>query len=172
MYLARDLPRERQTIGKPQKFYKNGTFTFHISSSEYSPIGSMLLLTVPSKRIGSWGMIPNRDLRSWRPIVEMSMPSMIILPPEGSTSLKKTWIRVDFPLPVRPTTPIFSPPRKLRVTPLRTRGVFGRYLTCPPCSSKYPYQNTFQLILEENDYLTPIMPIKKPSSLTTQLRTF
>ena len=107
-------------------------FTFHISSSEYCPIGSRLLLTVPSKRTGSWGMIPNRDLRSWSPNMQMSRPSIIILPPEGSTSLKKTWIKVDFPLPVRPTTPIFSPPWMLRVMPLITRGVFGRYLTCTP----------------------------------------
>lgn len=31
----------------------DGIFTFHISSSVYCPVGSMLLLTVPSKRTGS-----------------------------------------------------------------------------------------------------------------------
>lgn len=90
----------------------------------------MLLLTVPSKRTGSWGMIPKRDLRSWRPNAEMSMPSMMIFPPDGSTNRNKTWINVDFPPPVRPTTPIFSPPVMLMLIPLRTKGVSGRYLTC------------------------------------------
>ncbi|MFS7901704.1 hypothetical protein Hanom_Chr01g00002741 [Helianthus anomalus] len=75
-------------------------------------------------------MIPNRDLRSCNPRVEMLMPSMVILPPDGSTNLNRTWIRVDFPPPVLPTTPIFSPPLMLRVIPLITKGVFGRYLTC------------------------------------------
>lgn len=111
-----------------------GKFTFQISSSEYCPIGSTLLLTVPSKRTGSWGIIPNRDRRSWSPSAQISMPSIIIFPADGSTSLNKTWINVDFPLPVRPTTPIFSPPWMLRVMPLSTKGVFGRYLTC---SSKF-----------------------------------
>lgn len=118
-----------------------------ISSSEYKPIGSILLRTVPWKRIGSWGMIPNQDLRSWRPSMQTSIPSIIIFPPEGSTSLKNTWIRVDFPLPVRPTTPIFSPPWMLRVMPLRTRGELGRYLTCSPSlqttfESKKDYEET------------------------------
>lgn len=99
--------------------------TFQISSSEYCSVGSMLLLTVPSKRTGSCGMIPNLDLRSCSPRVLISIPSMIIFPPDGSTSLNKTWINVDFPLPVRPTTPTFSPPLMSRVIPLSTSGVFG-----------------------------------------------
>lgn len=105
-------------------------YTFQISSSEYSPRGSMLLRTVPWKRTGSWGIIPNRDLRSWRPTVQMLIPSTVIFPAEGSINLNNTWMRVDFPLPVRPTTPIFSPPSMVRETPFRTRGVFGRYRTC------------------------------------------
>lgn len=44
----------------------------------------------------------------------MSIPSMIISPPRGSTNLKNTCRRVDLPLPVRPTTPIFSPPWMLK----------------------------------------------------------
>lgn len=110
---------------------------FHISSSVYCPTGSTLLLTVPSNRTGSWGIIPKRERRSWSPRVQMSMPSMIICPPVGSTSLKKTWMRVDLPLPVRPTTPIFSPPWMLRVIPLSTKGVFGRYLTCLQIAGDY-----------------------------------
>lgn len=38
--------------------------TCHISSSENRPVGSMLLLTVPSNSTGSWGITPKRDLRS------------------------------------------------------------------------------------------------------------
>jgi len=91
----------------------------------------MLLRTVPSKRTGSWGIMPKRDLRSWRPSVQMSIPSMIIFPRYGSTIRNKAWINVDLPLPVLPTTPIFSPPLMLSVTPLRTKGVFSRYLTWP-----------------------------------------
>ena len=90
----------------------------------------MLLRMVPSKRTGSWGMMPNRDLRSWSPKVQMSTPSIIIFPSEGSTILNNAWISVDFPLPVRPTTPIFSPPCMLIVMPFNTRGVLCLYLNC------------------------------------------
>ena len=121
------------------KAYKQNMCTFHISSSEYWPIWSILLLTVPSKRTGSWGIIPSRDLRSWSPNVEMSIPSITIFPAEGSTSLNNTWTRVDFPLPVRPTTPIFSPPWILNVRPLRTRGVFGRYRTCSSRKNEFNF---------------------------------
>lgn len=112
-------------------------YTFQISFSEYCPRGSILLRTVPWKRTGSWGIIPNRDLRSWRPTVQISIPSTTILPAEGSINLNNTWMRVDFPLPVRPTTPIFSPPWMVRDIPFRTRGVFSRYRTCsPPFNNK------------------------------------
>lgn len=93
----------------------------------------------------------------------MSMLSMIILPPEGSTSLKKTWIKVDFPLPVLPTTPIFSPPLMLNVMPFRTKGVLGRYLTCFPdkivitnwyCSMQIPYSKRPRTCFISNIYLS------------------
>lgn len=109
---------------------ENSLRTLHISSSEYCSSGSMLLLTVPWNRIGSWGMIPKRDLRSWSPSLQMSTPSIMMVPAEGSTSLKKTCIRVDFPLPVRPTMPILSPPLILREIPFRTSGVLNLYRTC------------------------------------------
>ncbi|KAF4366644.1 hypothetical protein G4B88_010719 [Cannabis sativa] len=60
------------------------------------------------------------------------MSSMIILPPEGSTSLKNTCINVDLPLPVRPTTPTFSPPLMLRVIPLRTKVFEVNVAMCRP----------------------------------------
>lgn len=121
----------RQTTDKDNQIKDSltgGIYTCQISSSEYCSSGSMLLLMVPSKRTGSWGMIPNRDLRSWSPKVQMSTPSMIILPSEGSTILNSAWISVDFPLPVLPTTPIFSPPCMLIVMPFNTRGVLCLYL--------------------------------------------
>jgi hypothetical protein len=61
--------------------------------------------------------------------VQISTPSMMIWPFAGSTSLNNTWIKVDLPLPVLPTTPIFSPLLMLSVMPFKIRGVFDRYLT-------------------------------------------
>lgn len=55
---------------------------------------------------------------------------MSILPPAGSTRRNNELMSVDFPLPVLPTTPILFPAGNVQVIPLRTRGMFGRYLTC------------------------------------------
>uniref|UniRef100_A0A7C8ZKD3 Uncharacterized protein n=1 Tax=Opuntia streptacantha TaxID=393608 RepID=A0A7C8ZKD3_OPUST len=52
-------------------------------------------------------------------------------------------MRVDFPLPVRPTTPTFSPPFMLTVMPLSTRGVLGLYLTCKSLISTLPCDGQF-----------------------------
>ena len=65
---------------KQSEVEKDQGNTSHISWSECWDKGSKLYLTVPLKRVGSWGIIPKRDLRSWSPIVEMSMPSTIIFP--------------------------------------------------------------------------------------------
>uniref|UniRef100_A0A0A9DLG5 Uncharacterized protein n=1 Tax=Arundo donax TaxID=35708 RepID=A0A0A9DLG5_ARUDO len=54
---------------------------------------------------------------------------MMIWPSAGSTSLNKAWTKVDLPLPVLSTTPIFSPLLILIVMPFKIRGVFCRYLT-------------------------------------------
>ena len=62
-------------------------------------------------------------------LVCMSIPSTIIFPSAGSTSLNNAWTKVDLPLPVLPTTPIFSPPLMLILIPFRIKGVLGRYLT-------------------------------------------
>jgi hypothetical protein len=106
--------------------------TFHISISRCSSRGSMFVRTVPRKRVGSWGIIPNRARRSWRPMLAMSRLSMRILPPAGSTRRKSALIRVVFPLPVRPTTPILSPALKVHVMPFNTRGEVGLYRICSP----------------------------------------
>lgn len=68
-------------------------------------------------------------LKSFNPKEHMSSPSMSILPFSGSTRRNKALINVVFPLPVLPTTPTLVPSLNVRVIPLRTNGVFGRYLT-------------------------------------------
>jgi len=104
--------------------------TSHISWSECRPRGSKLLRTVPLKSVGSWGIILNLVLRSFRPMEQISNLSISILPPAGSTRRNNELISVDFPLPVLPTTPILFPAAKVQVIPLRTSGAFGRYLIC------------------------------------------
>jgi hypothetical protein len=101
--------------------------TSHICWSENCPRGSRLYLMVPWKSVGSCGMIPKRERRSCKPIVVMSIESIIIFPPVGSTRRNSAPIKVVFPLPVRPTIPILSPPWKLQVIPCNTRGA---YLVC------------------------------------------
>lgn len=86
-----------------------------------------MVLTVPWNKIGSCGMILSRDLKSCRPILEISTPSMTILPLEGSTTLNRAWISVDFPLPVLPTIPTFFSPGIVQDTPLSTIGRDGLY---------------------------------------------
>lgn len=46
--------------------------------------------------------------KSVRPIVEMSMPSMMILPSVASTNRKNESASVLFPEPVLPNTPIYA----------------------------------------------------------------
>lgn len=107
-----------------------GIITSQIWSSAYCWSGSTFARTVPWKRVGSWGMIPNLERKSLNPKVTMSTPSITMRPPEGSTSRNKAWMRVDLPLPVLPTTPTFSPPEIVNVMPFNTIGVVGRYRNC------------------------------------------
>mmetsp|Transcript_13386 Transcript_13386/g.23033 ORF Transcript_13386/g.23033 Transcript_13386/m.23033 type:complete len:234 (+) Transcript_13386:339-1040(+) len=95
--------------------------TLYRSSSECSLNGSRLLRMVPEKRTGSCGMMDNFDRRSRRPMRPVSMPSMTMEPLAGSTNRNRDCTSVDFPAPVRPTTPTFSPPLKEQLMPLRTR---------------------------------------------------
>ena len=85
---------------------------------------------VPWKSVGSCGMMPKRERRSCNPIVVISTESIIILPPAGSTRRNNAPIKVVFPLPVRPTMPILSPPSNVQVIPCKTRGASCLYLIC------------------------------------------
>lgn len=62
------------------------------------------------------------DLKSWRPILHISILSIIMLPSRGSTTRKMACMRVDFPLPVLPTTPTFFFPGIVQVIFFRTDG--------------------------------------------------
>lgn len=78
---------------------------FHKASSLYCPKGSKFLRKEPENKTGSCGMIAILDRRSWRPIVLLSIPSIITCP-SGSANLNSDAISEDFPAPVRPTIPI------------------------------------------------------------------
>ena len=103
---------------------------FHISTSVCSSKGSRFILRLPLKRTGSWirsrnpfsitqffflllfwdkrtwGIIDKHFLRSCRPMVEMSTPSIRIFPPAASINLNRPRVNDDFPAPVLPTIPI------------------------------------------------------------------
>ncbi|KAH3670506.1 hypothetical protein OGAPHI_001021 [Ogataea philodendri] len=100
----------------------------NISRSEYSWNMSRFDRMVPVNSVGSCGMIARPCLRALSPIFEMSSPSMVMLPSSRSTNLKKLVIMVDFPAPVRPTTPIFSPAFTWKETSSITLGRSGAYL--------------------------------------------
>jgi len=52
---------------------------------------------VPEKRTGSWGIIARRVRRSWSLILEMSTPSMVMLPLRALRKRKRARDRVDLP---------------------------------------------------------------------------
>lgn len=52
---------------------------------------------VPEKRTGSCGMMARRVRRSWSLILEMSIPSMVMLPLRALRKRKRARERVDFP---------------------------------------------------------------------------
>jgi len=115
----------RRNVGK----IRRTCLTSHISCSVWRPRGSKLLRTMPLKRVGSCGIILSFNLRSFRPMEHISSPSIRILPLAGSIRRNRELIRVVFPLPVLPTTPILFPAAKVQVIPFRTKGAFGRYFT-------------------------------------------
>jgi hypothetical protein len=100
--------------------------------------GSRLYLKVPVKRVGSWGMIVIRLLRSSKGTFEMSYPSRKIDPLYSSTILVIAKAIVLLPAPVLPTIPIFSPPLTLKFRPFKTISVSGRYLKNTSLNSIYP----------------------------------
>ena len=68
------------------------------------------------------------SLKSDNPSFEISAPSILILPPHPSMILQSARQSVDFPAPVHPTTPIFSPGFIFKLSPQRTSSVSSRYL--------------------------------------------
>jgi len=52
---------------------------------------------VPEKRTGSCGMMARRVRRSWSLILEMSTPSMVMLPERALRKRKSARERVDLP---------------------------------------------------------------------------
>lgn len=65
-------------------------------------------------------MIVKLPRRSCVPMPQISIPSIIMFPCEGSTNRKNDSANVDFPLPVLPTTPIFSRGLTENVSPFNT----------------------------------------------------
>lgn len=63
--------------------------------------------------------------RSWSPIEQTSIPSMMIFPDDGSTNRRRLVAKVDLPLPVRPTKPIFERGANSTERDLMTAGSSG-----------------------------------------------
>jgi hypothetical protein len=71
-------------------------------------------------------MMPMRLRSSNRPILPMLTPSISIEPPQGSTIRISASTSVDFPAPVRPATPTFSPAAICKLMPFSTVSRPGR----------------------------------------------
>ena len=99
-----------------------------IWSSVYEFNGSRLNLNVFSNKTGSCGITVSRSLRSDKPMLDISIPSILIHPLKLSIILHNTSPKVDFPAPVLPTMPILLPDFILRLIESRTISVSGLYL--------------------------------------------
>lgn len=60
---------------------------------------------VPLNKTGSWGIIDNLVLNTFKFIFAISIPSILIFPAEISINRNKAMIKELFPAPVRPTIP-------------------------------------------------------------------
>mmetsp|Transcript_6058 Transcript_6058/g.27151 ORF Transcript_6058/g.27151 Transcript_6058/m.27151 type:complete len:320 (+) Transcript_6058:842-1801(+) len=109
------------------------------ATSGCSSNGSRLVRMVPANMNGSWGIIAILERSRCSPSVLASTPSMAIVPDAGSTTRKSATKREDFPLPVRPHTPSFSPAIAVNVRSLSTKGKPGRYLMFRPVTSSLPF---------------------------------
>mmetsp|Transcript_7913 Transcript_7913/g.19097 ORF Transcript_7913/g.19097 Transcript_7913/m.19097 type:complete len:288 (+) Transcript_7913:347-1210(+) len=98
--------------------------TSHNSSSVAVANGSRLYRTVLENMTGSCGMMDRFIRRAPVPTFLAFRPSIRIWPPSSSSSeiRKRAIIRLLFPLPVRPHTPIFSPALTVRDRSFKTRG--------------------------------------------------
>mmetsp|Transcript_9945 Transcript_9945/g.13057 ORF Transcript_9945/g.13057 Transcript_9945/m.13057 type:complete len:249 (-) Transcript_9945:1012-1758(-) len=102
--------------------------TFSRSSVGISEKGSKFSSTVPSIKTASWGIIASELRRVLSPRERISWPSSVICPESSSQRRKRQESKVDFPAPVRPTMPIFSPPEIVALKLLSDKGKSGRYL--------------------------------------------
>ena len=109
------------------------------ATSGCSSNGSRLVRMVPANMNGSWGIIAILERSRCRPSVETSTPSMETVPDAGSTMRNNATNRDDFPLPVLPHTPSFSPASAVNVRSLSTRGKPGRYLMFRPVTTSLPF---------------------------------
>lgn len=114
------------------------------SASAYSPNGSRLSRIVPEKSTGSCMTMLKRRRSSFRGTDAMLIPSIRIRPPLSSAARNRLDARLLLPLPVRPTTPIFSPGLIVKLTPFSTVGSSGAYRSTtssnsiPPCRDGHP----------------------------------
>mmetsp|Transcript_44135 Transcript_44135/g.107264 ORF Transcript_44135/g.107264 Transcript_44135/m.107264 type:complete len:276 (+) Transcript_44135:311-1138(+) len=97
-----------------------------ICASVCSEKGSRLYRSVPVKSTGSCGMIARRARRSPSASLEMSSPSMQMVPERSSDRRKRHTKMEDLPAPVRPTIPTFSIAPISRLSPVSTSGRSGR----------------------------------------------
>ncbi|KAH3687467.1 hypothetical protein WICPIJ_001577 [Wickerhamomyces pijperi] len=73
-------------------------------------------------------MIARFDLKSVSPNLEVLMLSISMWPSTGSIILKMAKASDDFPAPVLPTIPTFSPALMSKLMSFKTKSKFSRYL--------------------------------------------
>jgi len=105
--------------------------------SRYLQTGQMDPSWISKCQRTKWDLV-RLPRRSSVPIFEMSSPSITIEPWEASTKRKNDKARVDLPLPVLPTTPIFSRGSMLKLIPCRTGSRSAAYLICRSFTSIWP----------------------------------
>ncbi len=90
---------------------------------------SKFSLKVEFKRTGYWSITVIDFLKSFKAISVSYLPSINIYPSLIYVIYKRVFNIVDFPEPVRPTTPTFYPFSITTFRELMTFGRSGRYLT-------------------------------------------
>ena len=83
-------------------------------ASEWEWVGSRLSLIVPVNRVASWSITVMLFLSLLILYSFMLVPSIEIIPKQGSTNLRIVEKMEVFPAPVLPTIPIFYPPLILK----------------------------------------------------------
>lgn len=124
----------------------------HTSSSVLRLKGSIFSLIEPLKIKGVWGMTETCCLNEWSPILLASYsPKRYSDPGSVSQILNTDWMIEDFPAPVLPTMPTFSPGKILKETFFRTKGNPYLYLIETFLNSRLAFSgqlnSTFWVIL-------------------------